>query len=1367
MNLKTTFLLILLVGAGAGGWAWLHYRTKPDEATASKTISYLQSDLAADKVKKVEVLRGGRVGVFSRTPEKTLFTLERTGQEWNLPGKWPVRRQETEQWLASLSSLKTRFAPIVVGKSPALKPYGLDNPPLVLKVTVGDTTRTLRLGEEPGVGNRFSRATYVRLDDEEEVIRLGPGVVAALDRPLEYFKQRRLFPIERLAKDEDGRDKFEQLVAAEVEVEAGAKKIVLIKKEADWELKAAFKKEKDWLNDWEVKPIIAKEKDWRKTVSEDRLEPGWLKSFLSAFADLWAERFVEQNAKSLEEMGLKDPEFVIGVTRTSGSKMKLLVGKVSEVKRIEGTIPKPKSPFEPPMPPKGETVEEYRYAKLDTNNQVFEIKAVKLKDIASFESLRDPQLVRFKTDDVKRLEIQRGDETLVFAKIKDNDKEKWRIEKPTQEDAEPKQIEEVLEKLTSLRADDKNVLDEADLKIVGLDKPSGRIVVAVEEGKDEKKKKSREIVFQLGRAEKEKEKLYVRVQPWARVNQVNDELWKLVERPVLAYRNRRVLDLAAADLNKIEIQRADETYAFEKADADWKLAVPVKADVESKRVAELVSDLARIEGVDLITDAPKEDDLSKVYGLAKPALSATLHFKDAKKPAQVLSIGKQRDGKAEYYARIDKGPVFTVRKDLRDDLDRTSLSYRPLQLWQLDPDTITELTLQGESAPFTLKRDGKEWKVSGPFESRVPGFEAEDLVMDVARLRAERFEKHADKNLAAYGLDKPAYKLALNAKEKRVLDVGKKVSPTDHARFARLEGSEAIFVLDEKTIAPLKRNAFDLLDRSLLSLNSKEIERIRYQGAATFTLEPKGDQWQVIEGSSQPFMAEEGLIDQALTPLRVLRADKYVAYGAKIDWAQYGLDKPGATIAVAMKPDKDKKAIEHTIELGKESEGGRFARIDKKDAVALLDAKTIDALQRSHLDFADTRLLKFDIDAVTTIQRTMAGADIEIAKREDNWQILKPATRDADAITVGDILEKTFRLKAKRIAALPAKDLAPFGLDKPVAVVTLQTEAGKHVIKVGNLTKDEKRKETDERYAIIDDSKNVVVLSAELSRHVAAPVLYFADRNLASFSGVDTAILKRGAREATFARSDKWTMTAPIKTDAEDTGIEELIRLLQRLRADEIVGEKGADLKKYGLDQPLLQWRFKAGENDKLTLLVGGLENDKPGARRYAMLANQDHVFLLSAKLTAKATDEYRSRKPWGPLDAAQVEGLTITGPDGALTLRKRDTRWTIPGQDATVKTSVVTDTLDALASLKALRFEADDKADLQLFGLAKPAWKIDVQTPAGKRELLLGRNEGGSTSFYATVPGSNAVFVLDEETGARIARTMSAFVDAEKKEVK
>jgi hypothetical protein len=224
------------------------------------------------------------------------------------------------------------------------------------------------------------------------------------------------------------------------------------------------------------------------------------------------------------------------------------------------------------------------------------------------------------------------------------------------------------------------------------------------------------------------------------------------------------------------------------------------------------------------------------------------------------------------------------------------------------------------------------------------------------------------------------------------------------------------------------------------------------------------------------------------------------------------------------------------------------------------------------------------------------------------------------------------------------------------------------------------------------------------------------------------------------------------------------------LRADEIVAGKGADLKAYGLDQPDAAWKIATGERVMLELSIGGPEKGhekdaKP--RRYAKLAKGDQVFLLSGKLSGQALAEYRSRKAWDPsLDAAQIDQLTVTGPAGPYTLRKQGSDWKAVDQPtANVVSKSVTDLLDALAGVKAERYIADTKGDLQLHGLQPPLWKFDAKTPSGTRTLLVGRAEGDSRRHYVAISGSDAVFVITAEDADRLLRPLSAFVEEKSKQ--
>src|SRR5205085_519910 len=141
--------------------------------------------------------------------------------------------------------------------------------------------------------------------------------------------------------------------------------------------------------------------------------------------------------------------------------------------------PPPMSPFMPPPKPTEQIVkEDYRFAKLPDNDQLFELKADKIAELAPpLADIRDSRLARFKTDEVKKIEIDVKGKSIVLEK----DKDKWRLEKPLTIEAESGPVRDLLEKLSSLEARGDDIKDDADLKSVGLDVPMAKISLTLEE----------------------------------------------------------------------------------------------------------------------------------------------------------------------------------------------------------------------------------------------------------------------------------------------------------------------------------------------------------------------------------------------------------------------------------------------------------------------------------------------------------------------------------------------------------------------------------------------------------------------------------------------------------------------------------------------------------------------------------------------------------------------------------------------------------------------------------------------------------------------------------------------------------------------
>jgi hypothetical protein len=408
----------------------------------------------------------------------------------------------------------------------------------------------------------------------------------------------------------------------------------------------------------------------------------------------------------------------------------------------------------------------------------------------------------------------------------------------------------------------------------------------------------------------------------------------------------------------------------------------------------------------------------------------------------------------------------------------------------------------------------------------------------------------------------------------------------------------------------------------------------------------------------------------------------------------------------------------------------------------------------------------------------MGNEELEIAKRDNGWQLVKPAAHPADTPTMEELLKALASLRAAGTAAYPAGDLPRFGLDQPAAVVTVRLtgvdgKPSQHVLRIGKSAPSPNGLPVSPHYAQAEGSQAVILLDGNLAQKLLAPPIQFRDRTLAQFADVDRIELERGPRKAVFAKvNGTWKMTSPLEAEAEHIELEDFINGVAKLRADQLVVDKPADLKPYGLDKPVARWRFQSGDQEVLGLLIGSDETTKgaPSANRrcYAKLTNKDMVFLLDPALTTRVLAEYRNRTIWGPLDAAQVETLRYGNGGNSFTLEKSGATWHVAGKPmVTVRTEAISETLDALARLKAERYVVDKDADAKLYGLEPPVLTIDIQTPTGKRTLQIGRAEGDSKRYYARVPEANhsEVFVIAAADAARIVRDLAAFTQAPAKD--
>jgi hypothetical protein len=1398
MRWLITLSLALVVAAGAAVLLFPDKTLKPlglvQAPPAKSGTSALAEDLKPAKVTKLELTVPGQATlVLTKNPDGT----------WGQPGGWPVREKEVEELVAAIGGIRTRYLPIAVADDAGFSEYGLGDPAKVVRVVahVGDKVETLTFGQpapKPGQ-SATSLPAYVRIDNSKELLKIAPDVLSVVSRPPESYRRRQLFLDSERIKfaGGSGRNPLVGNATTSVQVEGpdGKFKVNRLqptpapRRDPGERSQDPVLAANDLADVWELTDPV-----------KDRVDPTKLKTLLTAIPDLWVDGFTDKKADAagLADTGLDKPERSVIVTPAKGNPVALRIGKVSRTT----TRKEPGIPMGPVPPMPREVIENYHYAKFDGNDFIFEIKSDRFPDLfAKADDLRDATLARFDTGDVQSLTIAVPKQPeIVITKRKGNkdaereeDKQdRWYVGNRL---AEASKVTELLDQLSRLDAKaPTDRIDSPDAAKLGenglaMDFTTITLVAQTKAAEGDQPPPAKTFKFQVGKDDAEKKKLAVRMEGWPRLNLVDDAVAKNIGRPELAYRSRKLFDTAEVKLSGVKVQKAGgEAFGLAskpKAGAGnvWALTQPVSIDTDETKSSQLTGDISRLEAVDFVDDTPKPEDLMGKYGLAMPRYTLDLEFTGTgAKPAKLL-IGAAKEGGAEVYARLNDGGVFTINKPLVEALERGALDLLPLALWTTQPEKVTSFSIQrgeGLKDSYKLSSDNGAWKLAGPFDAAASGPEATGLAGGMAAIKAEKYvDFKADP--AKHGFDKPAMKFSITFKEPkpdgtanppeevavtRTLLVGK---PTENPaqRYAMLEGgaNTAVFTLADDVVKTADQPALHWLDRNLLQQDPSKIARVEIQGGNTEKIVLVKDEKGNFKPENATFPLDKSILGNFLFNAASPPVVRLAAYGPAVKWADYGFEPPSFTITTTTAGEMPAK---HTIQLGKEEPTGeRYVRIDNGPAVAVVSGATSAALARGKLELIERTLLAFDPQQLTAISRKVGGKDFELGQVGLGWEVTKPTKFKADAPTIEELLAQLSALKATKVAAYDPKDRKPFGLDAPAATVTLKVGLEKPEDKVLLLGKPvEDGKPEGPRFAMIETKgeATVGVLPAAIANRLLQDPIRFKDKALAKFVDADKLVVTRGDRKATFAKvNGTWKLTEPANADAEQSELDELVDAVAKLRADDIVAEKPGDLKPFGLDAPSSRLQFSSGDKEVLDLLLGSKEKD--GNRIHGKLEKGDLVVLFDIPMSNRLQAEYRKRAVWSGVDASQIQTLAISSGTSNFSFRKTGSAWIDPSRPGdAVDPARVTETLAALAGLKAQRYAVDQKADLKLYGLDKPSRVIALSQQGGiQKTLLIGGEVGGTDGkqVYAKVQedGRSDVFVLGEAETALFRKDRSAYL--------
>jgi hypothetical protein len=419
----------------------------------------------------------------------------------------------------------------------------------------------------------------------------------------------------------------------------------------------------------------------------------------------------------------------------------------------------------------------------------------------------------------------KGDTTVLE---KQNDE--WRITSPVAAKADKFAVEQIISQLTTAKF--KSTVEEnpteSDLAKYGLKEPkfviTARGFMPDEKGQaSEDPARRREVTLYGGIENTFDGSVYLRRDGDKAVHDAEGSVRFSLEKGTFDLRDKDVLALEEAAINRVEVKGRSHPYALEREGGKgWQLKIPKVAPADAQAVGSLFSELRNARAVAFLTDSPQE---RKRAGVESPAAEATFALSSGEK-VRVRFAVKAADGGSNAYVLREQGATAVLAEipaSAVSAVDKDPLELRDKSVLSLKREEVAQLRFSpGGGGPDVLlqklERDGgtgEDWQVIQPEKGPAKKWKVSSLLWGLSSLKASNISEENPKDWSKYGISQGSREItAMDAQGKLLgrLQLGKEVKGNAASVYAR--GSALyLFEIENSKLSDLPFKVDDILDR--------------------------------------------------------------------------------------------------------------------------------------------------------------------------------------------------------------------------------------------------------------------------------------------------------------------------------------------------------------------------------------------------------------------------------------------------------------------------------------------------------------------------------------------------------------------------
>jgi hypothetical protein len=243
------------------------------------------------------------------------------------------------------------------------------------------------------------------------------------------------------------------------------------------------------------------------------------------------------------------------------------------------------------------------------------------------------------------------------------------------------------------------------------------------------------------------------------------------------------------------------------------------------------------------------------YGLDKPEF--VFQFSTPDKKTELL-FGASNPSKTSFYVRVDDDQrLLLVADTLKISLNKSLFDMRDKAVVGIAPEDLEKVVISRNGKQIELQREGPEkWLLTSPERFRVKNSIVSSDLRSITNLKAKEIIDSPAKDSDEYGLQNPEESILVSGPKREVtLLIGKakeNKSPTPGAvsdKYARIKGHDPVYLLDGRSLASIKTDPEELRDRSLLTFNPPDVERMQ--------IDLDGKQWSLTKDKDNKWTLEK------------------------------------------------------------------------------------------------------------------------------------------------------------------------------------------------------------------------------------------------------------------------------------------------------------------------------------------------------------------------------------------------------------------------------------------------------------------------------------------------------------------------------